>query len=420
MTDAGTETPPISTRIDACRSCGSPDLVPFLDLGPTPLVNRLLRAEQLDDDEVKGPLETAWCEACSLVQITETVSPEVLFCQDYPYFSSVSKALLDHFAASARHLIEARSLGEGSLVMEAASNDGYMLENFARRGIPVLGIDPADGPVAAAREKGIETLEAFFSADLARRLADEGRRADVFLANNVLAHVPDINGFVEGIATVLNDGGVAVIEAPYLGDLVEHTEFDTIYHEHVFYYSATALVPLFRRHGLSLNDVKHVPIHGGTLRLFVEKEERPSEGLTGLLEAEKIRGLDTIEPYRKLATKVEALRDSLVSLLEKRRADGDRIAGYAAAAKGCVLMSYCGIGPEHLEYVVDRAPAKQGMHMPGNHLAIHPVEKLAEDRPDALLILAWNFADEIMKQQDAYRRAGGQFIIPVPEVRVVL
>jgi SAM-dependent methyltransferase len=412
-----TERAPGST-IEACRSCGSPKLTSFLDLGTTPLADRLLTEDQLGEPELVAPLDVVLCEECSLVQITETVSPEVLFCQNYPYFSSVSKALMKHFGDSAQHILDTRQLGPDSLVVEAASNDGYMLKHFVEAGIPVLGIDPADGPAKKAQESGVRTLNTFFTKELADELFEEGNRADVFLANNVLAHVADLNGFTAGVARLLKDDGVAVIEAPYLLELIEHCEFDTIYHQHLCYFSVTALANLFRRHGLSLNEVKLTTIHGGSLRLFIEKKENVGESVTQLLDREKELGVDSLAYYETFAARVEKLKTDLIAVLEKFKAEGKRIAGYGAAAKGCTLLSYCGVDSKYLDYIVDLNPVKQGQYFTGTQLKIEPPAKVLEDQPDAVMIIAWNFAQEIMKQQQAYRDQGGIFVIPVPEVRV--
>lgn len=405
--------------ISECRSCGDTRLSKILDLGETPLADRLLTNETRCAPEPTAPLDLVFCESCSLVQILATVAPEVLFCDDYPYYSSVSPHLMRHFGESAMSLIQSRSLNRESLVVEAASNDGYMLEHFKNANINVLGIDPAEGPADKAIEKNIPTLKTFFSKSLAASLAQKDQKADVFLANNVLAHVADLNGFVAGIKLVLKDDGVAVIEAPYLVDLIEKLEFDTIYHQHLCYFSVTALARLFPPHGLYLNHIERTEIHGGSLRLFVEPFADQKQSVDTLLNNEKNLGVDELSYYTNFSRSVEGLKTRLMDILSSIRSDQKSIAGYGAAAKANTLMSYCGIGEQHLDFIADKNPFKQGRFMSGNGLPIVDPVKIANDEPDYLLILAWNFADEIISQLSDFRARGGKFIVPVPEPHIV-
>ncbi len=404
-----------------CRGCGGEGLTLILDLGEMPLANALLTEAALAAPEPVYPLELVLCERCSLVQITECVDPDLLF-SDYNYFSSYSTTMLDHARDSVDRLIRERGLGSDDLAMEVASNDGYLLQYYASAGIPVLGIDPAANVVEAAEDRGVPTVCAFFGIDLGRQLRAKGRRADVLHANNVIAHVEDLNGFVAGIAEVLTEDGIAVIETPYVRDLVDGLAFDTIYHEHLYYHSLTGLDRVFRRNGLISLDVERIPIHGGSLRITAARagtSEEPRPAIEALLTEEHEIGLDEAAYFRGFADRVHALRPVLVSLLAERRAAGRRIAAYGAAAKGAVLLNAFDIGSETLEFVADLSPHKQGRFMPGVHVPIVDARRLLADRPDDVVLLAWNFADEILEQQSEYRAQGGRFIIPVPEPMVV-
>ena len=403
--------------LPACRSCGANELELVLSLGRTPLANALLTREQLSQPEPIYPLDLAFCPSCALVQITETVPPAELF-TEYLYFSSFSDTMLRHAQSLVMRLIAERQLGPRSLVIEVASNDGYLLQYYLQAGVPVLGIEPAANIASEAVTRGVPTMVEFFGQELAARLAAKGQRADVIHAHNVLAHVADLNGFVEGIKILLKDDGVAVIEAPYVKDLIDHCEFDTIYHEHLCYYSLTALDRLFRRHNLFIQDVERIPIHGGSLRVSLGKSavQKPSVGR--LLAEEAAWGVDRFETYRDFGARVEKLKGTLIALLAGFKLRGDRIAAYGAAAKGSTLLNYFGIGRETLDFVVDRSPHKQGRFMPGVHIPILAPERLLQDMPDEVLLLTWNFAEEILDQQEAYRKLGGRFIIPVPEVKV--
>lgn len=383
-----------------------------------PLANRLLRDDQLAEPEPRYPLDLEFCPACSLVQIDETVPPETLF-RDYAYFSSFSETMLASCESLARRLTRERPLDDASLVVDIASNDGYLLQFYRDLAVPILGIEPALNVARVAEERGIPTIAEFFGDEFAARLVKEGRRADVIHANNVLAHVPDLNGFVRGIKLLLKPAGVAVIEVPYVRDMVEGAAFDTIYHEHHCYFSLTALDRLFRRHGLTVQDVERIPIHGGSLRLFVGRAARSYETVTDMIQDEAERGMEAHGYYKALAAKADDIRRQLRELLHGLKARGARIAAYGAAAKGATLLNYCALGRETIEYVVDRSEHKQGRYMPGVRLPIAPVDRMQESPPDYLLILAWNLADEIIRQQAAYREQGGRFILSVPDVRVV-
>ena len=407
----------MNTTEVSCRSCGKPDLSTILSLGKTPLANALLTREQLDEIEPTYELDLVFCPSCYLIQITETVPSEKLF-REYFYLSSFSETLLRHSEENVRQLIESGNLKSGSLVVEIASNDGYLLQYYKRAGVPVLGIEPARNIAEIAERSGIPTLCEFFNAELAKTLVEDGKHADVIHANNVLAHVPDLNGFVRGLHLLLKDTGVAVIEVPYVKDMIDRHEFDTIYHEHLCYFSLTALNNLFRRHDLIIEDVKHLSIHGGTLRIYARKQAHESAAVHDML-AQEAKWVGNSEFYRGFSAKIEHLRSELLSMLSRLKAEGKRIAVYGASAKGSTLMNYFGIGRALLDFVVDRNTIKQGHYTPGTHLPIYSPAALLKEMPDYVLLLTWNFADEILHQQAEYRKQGGRFIIPIPELRIV-
>lgn len=398
----------------SCRGCGENRLDVVLSLGEQPLANRFLTADELTRPEPRYPLELAVCRGCSLAQITEVVPPEELFL-DYPYFSSYSETVLASAEALVRRMVRKGGLGPHSLAMEVASNDGYLLQHYVRAGVPVLGIDPARNVVPAALARGVPTVATFFGEDLAEELRASGRRADVLHANNVLAHVPDIGGFLRGLSRILTGDGVAVIETPYLLDLVERLEFDTIYHEHLHYYSLTALDALLRRWGLAVVDVERTALHGGSLRVFAVPigAARPMPTVTSLLEEEAVSGIGTADFFAGFAERVRRACTALAALLTDLKRQGARIAAYGAAAKGTVLLNTAGITAETVDFVADRSPHKQGRYMPGVHIPIVPPGRLMDEMPEFVLLLAWNFADEIVSQQARYRDAGGRFILPV-------
>ena len=404
-----------------CFACGRSPLVPVMSFGEMPLANGLLAEADLGKPEPRFPLELVFCEPCALLQITESVDPELLF-GEYAYFSSTSTTMLEHSARLVERLIGERGLDGDSLAMEIASNDGYLLQHYVQAGVPVLGIDPARNVVEAASQRGVETICAFFGEDFAREVAAGGRRASVLHANNVLAHVPDVNGVVAGIAAVLADDGAAVVETPYVRDLVERTEFDTVYHEHLFYYSLTAFDRLFTRNGLRLVHVERLDIHGGSLRVFAvpaDSAEETRPAVRELLDEEERLGLGEAAYFEDFAARVGALRGELWDMLRGLKAQGHRIAAYGAAAKGATLLNAFGIGADVLDFVADRSEHKQGLYMPGVHLPIVAPERLLEEAPDEVLLLAWNFADEILEQQAEYRRRGGRFMVPIPRPQLV-
>lgn len=402
----------------ACRSCGSSDLRPVLDLGTQPLANSY---PLLDDPvtEERFPLAVVRCGSCVLVQLVGQVDPRVMF-DDYLYFSSFSTTMLASVAALAGRLVGDQRLGTDDLVVEVASNDGYLLKAYVERGVRVLGVEPAANIAAVAEQTGVPTVVEYFGRAVAERLVAEGQSASVLHANNVLAHVPDVNDFVAGIALILRSDGIAVIETPWLVELVRACEFDTIYHEHVFYYSLTALHELFGRHGLQVVDVEHLTLHGGSLRLTVAGDGRAAkQSVAETLARERRAGVATDAYYADFSDRVERIRTRTLEMLHAHRAAGRRVAGYGAAAKGTVLLNHFGIDTSLVDFVVDRNPHKHGRRMPGVAIPVVAPEALIERQPDLVLLLAWNFEHEILEQQATYRASGGRFLVPVPEPRVV-
>jgi nucleoside-diphosphate-sugar epimerase len=402
-----------------CRVCGEQTLRPVLDLGMMPPSDGLLPPDADPKMDPKAPLEYVFCESCSLSQIIETLPAEKLFGEDYLYFSSYSADLLEHSKRNAEELIESLNLGKDSLVVELASNDGYMLKNFVEKDIPVLGIDPAPKQAEVANAAGVRTLCEFFGEDLAKKVRQEHGPADLIMANNVLAHVTDTHGFVAGMAELISDEGTICIEAPYAVDLIDHNEFDTIYHEHLCYFTVHSLVELFSRHGLSLNDVRRIPIHGGSLRLYVQKKKAVGESVKSMLAEEIERGVTTLPYYSAFGDRVMKLRESLRDMLVKLRDEGKRVAAYGAAAKGTIMLNFVGVGTDLIECAYDRNPHKHNRLMPGVRVPVRSLEQLREDPPDVLLILPWNFKDEIMRQEAAFHENGGRFIVPVPEPTLI-
>jgi SAM-dependent methyltransferase len=413
---AATTSGRVARRVTACRSCGSTTLAEVLDLGTTPIANALLDPSDAAAAEASFPLGIQLCVACALVQVTHELPADVIFDDAYPYFSSYSTSFVQHAAEHVRGLIETRGVGDRSFVLELASNDGYLLKHFVDAGVPVLGIDAAPGPVEAALAAGVPTLRAFFGLEVARRVRAEHGPADVVIANNVMAHVPDVNDFVGAIAEVLADDGVATVENPWVKDLVERLEFDTIYHEHYCYLSCLSISALFERHGLHLNDVEYFEhVHGGTLRWWLSRSAARSERAQEVLATERRLGVGDAEFYAPMADEVREVQTGLVDLLRDLRGAGHRVAAYGAAAKGATLLNSSGIDASLVDFVADRNEAKWGKLMPGCRVPVLPAEALLGEQPEYTLLLAWNVAREVLRQQSEYVRRGGRFIIPVGE-----
>jgi len=405
-----------------CRFCNKPLQYLFLSLGSFPLPNSYLTQEQLHQKEIFYPLEVYVCDHCFLVQLQEYETPENIF-GDYAYFSSYSDTWLKHAKDYVEKMVSLFRIDRTSFVVEIASNDGYLLQYFAERGIPVLGIEPARNVAEAAKQKGIPTEVVFFGTQAAKRLASEGKHADLLLGNNVLAHVPNLNDFVKGLKILLKPQGMITMEFPHLMRLMEETQFDTIYHEHFSYFSFITAEEVFRAHGLTLFDVEEVPTHGGSLRIYGrhrEDETKPvGERVHQMRQRERDGGYTDMDHYLHFHEKVKAMKRDILKFLIQAKEEGKTMVGYGAPAKGNTLLNYCGIGRDFIDYTVDKNPYKQGRYLPGSHIPIEQPSKIRETKPDYVLILPWNLKDEIIEQMAFIRQWGGKFVIPIPRVQVV-
>lgn len=405
-----------------CRHCTAPLQAPFLDLGSAPPSNAYLAADRLDAPETWFPLRLLVCHACWLVQTVDFTSRDALFTADYAYFSSFSQSWLEHSRRYVTEMTARLGLDASSCVVEVAANDGYLLQYVRDAGIPTYGIEPTASTAAAARARGIEIVEAFFGVTLGAKLAAEGRDADLIIANNVLAHVPDINDFVGGFARLLKPTGVATFEFPHLLEMVSRNQFDTAYHEHYSYLSLTAVERIFAANGLSVFDVQRLPTHGGSLRVFSQPAGGPhavTSAVTALLQAEQIAGVTTPAFYATFQRSAETVKDDLLLFLLDARRDGLKVGAYGAAAKGNTLLNFAGIRPDLLPYVVDLNPAKAGSYMPGSRIPIVTQDRLRADRPDRILILPWNLRDEVVTQLAYARDWDARFVVAVPSLQLI-
>ena len=411
-----------SAKSAKCLFCGRRLTQTFVDLGMSPLCESYVSRDQLNQMEAFYPLHVRVCDQCYLVQLQEYVSPEHIF-TEYAYFSSYSDTWLAHASDYVDMIVRRLNLGKESLAVELASNDGYLLQNFVKKGIPALGVEPAANVAKVAVEKGVPTLVTFFGRKTAEKMVAHGKQADLVIGNNVLAQVPDLNDFVGGIRIVLKPQGVATLEFPHLVKLMAENQFDTIYHEHFSYFSLISAEKIFAAHRLTLFDVEEIPTHGGSIRIYarhVEDVSKPvSQRLVDLRNRELAGGLDRMGTYSSFAEQVKATKRNLLDFLIQARRSGRKIAGYGAPGKGNTLLNYCGIRTDFLEFTVDRNPYKQGKFLPGTHIPIFPVERIDEVKPDYLLILPWNFKDEIIKQMARIRGWGGKFVVPIPNVEVI-
>jgi SAM-dependent methyltransferase len=405
-----------------CRFCNSQLTETFADLGVTPLSNSYIRSGDAHKMEPFYPLQAKVCGKCLLVQLEQFESPEHIFGQ-YLYFSSFSDSWLRHAEAYAERMIKRLGLGSQSQIVEIASNDGYLLQFFYRRGIPVLGIEPAANVAEVAIKKGVPTDISFFGQETARRLVSTGIVPDLVIANNVLAHVPDLNDFVRGLREMLKPLGVITVEFPHLLCLIQQNQFDTIYHEHVSYFSFWSVERIFLYHGLVVYDVEDLPTHGGSLRIYARHAENQSLQLTtavaSLREREANAGLDRIDVYREFANKVVVTKCEILDFFLHAKRAGKKIVAYGAPAKGNTLLNYCGIRTDFIEFTVDRSPHKQGLFLPGTRIPIHPPDAILNARPDYVVILPWNLKDEIIDQMSIIRSWNGKFVVPIPKVQII-
>ena len=403
----------------SCHICQSKKLHKFLSLGPIPLANSFLPPDHLGATEPYYPLDVCFCSNCGLVQLAQVIAPEILF-KDYAYLTGTSEPMKAHFAELAESTIQRFSLTEGDLVLDIGSNDGTLLGNFQRCGMRVLGVEPATNVAKLASLRGVETVNDFFGESVARRVCSERGHPRAILATNVLAHVADLEGFLRGVNHLLADDGVFVIEVPYLVDMLSRVEFDTIYHEHLRYFAVRPLIALFNKFGMSIVDVERVSVHGGSLRVYGQKfiQSLPSS-VTDLLNLETEAKVNSLETYQKFDKDVRRLKKDLLALLKTLKSKGAKIAGYGAPAKGNILLNYCKIGTDILDYITDTTPFKQGCYTPGMHLPVFPESHFHEFPPDYALLLAWNYAGSILQKESEYRRKGGKFILPIPEPKVI-
>jgi SAM-dependent methyltransferase len=409
---------PIHRVRRTCRGCDAGTLERVLELGQQPLANAFLRSPDEFATELRFPLDVYLCTGCGLVQLLDVIDPEVLF-RDYIYVTGTSRTIAEHNRRYAATVTEELGLGPDSLVVEVASNDGSLLEQFRRHGVRTLGVEPARNVAAVAQARGLETVTEFFGEQIAPSLLAAHGPASVVIGNNVLAHVDDTQGFLRAARSLLVPGGRVIVEVPYLEELVDRLEYDTVYHEHLCYFSVTALLALCRQAGLTVVRVDRVPVHGGSIRVWAARNDEqaaPPRAVRDFVAHEDVRGLTSLGRFRRLAADVRFQREALNRLLEQRLGAGRRVAAYGAPAKGNTLLNYCGITPDVVAFTVDRNPMKVGLYTPGTHLPVRAYETLASDPPDDLLILAWNFADEIMRQDQerAFHERGGRFILPIP------